>query len=265
MPYHYNTCPQPVRDQLDRLVHNFQDIFGDHLVGVYLHGSLSLGCFNPLRSDLDLLVVTQQGMAVEAKRLLGELLLEVSGSPSPIEISVLVRNELFPWRHPTPYNFHYSEHWRDDFTCALSGDEWQLWNDEKHLDGDLAGHITVLEHRGICLLGLPIADVFPAVPLADYRDSILSDVLDPVFGLNSNLAYPAYVLLNACRTLAFLKTGAVFSKQEGGDWALGCLPDHLQPVLRAALQSYLYERDDRAVDHGDARALADYLLQLILK
>lgn len=265
MPYHYNDCPAPVRKELERLVKEFRDISGRDLVGVYLHGSLALGCFNPLRSDLDLLAVTQQGLGVEAKRQLGELFLEVSGSPSPIEISFLIWKDLFPWKHPTPYDFHYSEHWRDDFTCALSGDEWQTWNDEKRLDGDLAGHITVLEQRGICLYGIPTADVFPEVPIDDYRDSILKDVLDPIFGVNSDLTYPAYVLLNACRTYAFLRTGSIFSKQEGGEWAMGELPKRFQPVLQAALQAYLNQRDDRSIDKQDARLLADYLSHLIIK
>ena len=263
--FHHNNCPNAVRDQLSRLLDDFQAILRSDLVGVYLHGSLALGSFNPLRSDLDLLVVTHHGMSVETKRQLGELFLEISCRPIPVEISFLVWKDLFPWRHPTPYDFHYSEHWRDDFTCALSSDDWHSWNDEKRADGDLAGHITVLEQRGICLYGPPAADVFPAVPVADYRRSILEDVLDPVFGVNSNLTYPVYVLLNACRTYAYLLTGSVLSKLEGGEWAIQHLPDRFQPVLKTALQVYQSETDDRLVSREDARALADYMRQLILE
>ena len=196
------------------------------------------------------------------KRQLGELFLEISCRPIPLEISFLVWRDLYPWRHPTPFDFHYSEHWRDDFTCALSSDDWHSWNDEKRVDGDLASHITVLEQRGIRLYGAPVADVFPAVPAADYRRSILEDVLDPVFGVNSNLANPVYVLLNACRTYAHLRTGAIFSKLEGGEWAIQHLPERFQTVLKTALMAYQNERDDRLVNIDDARLLAEYMRQV---
>lgn len=263
--FRYHNCPVKVREQLERLLNAFQAMIGGELVGVYLHGSLALGSFNPQRSDLDLLAVTHHGMDVETKRQLGELFLEISGSPCPVEISFLTWKDLYPWRHPAPYDFHYSEHWRDDFTCALSSDDWHSWNDEKLVDGDLAGHITVLEQRGICLYGPPIADVFPAVPAADYRRSIVEDVLDPVFGVNSDLANPVYVLLNACRTYAYLLTGAIFSKLEGGEWALQHLPERFQPVLKTALSAYQNNWDDRSVAIAEARELAGYLRQAILE
>jgi streptomycin 3"-adenylyltransferase len=49
--------PRSVDEQVDRLVAGFRDILGDNLHGIYLHGSLALGCFNPARSDIDVLVV----------------------------------------------------------------------------------------------------------------------------------------------------------------------------------------------------------------
>ena len=42
---------------LDQAVDLFKEELGSHLVGVYLHGSLAMGCFNPEASDVDLLVV----------------------------------------------------------------------------------------------------------------------------------------------------------------------------------------------------------------
>ena len=42
---------------LPRLTHDVKGIFGDDLIGLYLHGSLVTGDFNQDRSDLDLLAV----------------------------------------------------------------------------------------------------------------------------------------------------------------------------------------------------------------
>jgi predicted nucleotidyltransferase len=48
------------------------------LVGVYLHGSAATGCFNPDRSDIDLLVVVRQTLSPEQRRAVAQLLLNAS-------------------------------------------------------------------------------------------------------------------------------------------------------------------------------------------
>ncbi|HJW82735.1 MAG TPA: hypothetical protein VJ754_00380, partial [Anaerolineae bacterium] len=49
-----------MRAQVDDLLAGLHTILGENLVGVYLHGSLALGCFNPAQSGVDLLVVRRQ-------------------------------------------------------------------------------------------------------------------------------------------------------------------------------------------------------------
>ena len=44
---------------LKALVEAAKGAFGANLTGVYLHGSLAMGCFNPKKSDIDLLVVVE--------------------------------------------------------------------------------------------------------------------------------------------------------------------------------------------------------------
>ena len=39
-----------------------KEILKDNLVGIYLHGSAVMGCFNPLKSDLDLIVVVKDSV-----------------------------------------------------------------------------------------------------------------------------------------------------------------------------------------------------------
>ena len=39
---------------LDQAVDLFKEELGDNLVGIYLHGSLAMGRFNPDTSDIDL-------------------------------------------------------------------------------------------------------------------------------------------------------------------------------------------------------------------
>jgi predicted nucleotidyltransferase len=98
-------------------------IFSDDLVGVYLHGSAATGCFNPDRSDIDLLVVARQPLSPEQRRAVARLLLASSGAPYPVELTVVTTGQLHPWRHPTPFEFHHRERWRASLTQQLAAGE----------------------------------------------------------------------------------------------------------------------------------------------
>jgi streptomycin 3"-adenylyltransferase len=250
MQYNWADCPADVRRQVTRLIGEVRAALEPDLVGVYLHGSLAMGCFNPARSDIDVLVVTRRGMTVDEKRRVAELLLTVSNASRPIEISFLRETDLRPWRHPTPFDFHYGEEsHRERLRAQLASGEWRRWNDETHYDADLAAHITVTRARGVCLLGEPIEDVFPPVPGRDYYDSIRGDlrwVCDHAGG-NS-----VYGVLNACRVLGYAETGRVMSKDEGGAWAATYLPPERRSIVRTALTSYRGERPEQPFEPGAA-------------
>jgi streptomycin 3"-adenylyltransferase len=81
-------------------VHHFvsglQHTVGPNLTGIYLHGSLAYGCFNPTQSDIDLLVFTKERMAVGTKRRVAHVLLQYSAHPVPLEVSVLSRDQIVP-------------------------------------------------------------------------------------------------------------------------------------------------------------------------
>ncbi len=88
-------------------------IWGHNLMSIYLHGSLAFGCFNLKQNNIDLLVFIKERMPVDTKRRVAQLLLQCSANPRPIEVSFLSQDQLVPWRFPTPYDFHYSEEWRE--------------------------------------------------------------------------------------------------------------------------------------------------------
>ena len=156
-----------IQDQLERLISCFREILKTNLVGVYLHGSLATGCFNPRRSDIDLLFLTRRSLSPRSRCSVARALLSLSRSPAPVELSVIKRADLHPWRHPCPYDFHYSESWRDRFVRFLA-EPAHHWAAPESGDPDLAGHITILRSRGKALLGLPIDEVFPEIPHADF-------------------------------------------------------------------------------------------------
>jgi streptomycin 3"-adenylyltransferase len=222
-----------IKTQVEQLTYGVRDLLRDNLLGIYLHGSLAMGCFSPGQSDLDVLVIICDGMAMETKRGVGALLLGLSKNPAPIEISFLREADMQPWRYPTPFDLHYSELWREHVTRDLESGIWPAWRAPQRGDPDLAAHITVTRQRGVCLYGMSISSVFPAVPRSDYIDSVMKDVDEALSAIHEN---PVYAVLNACRTLAFLCDGHVMSKDEGGAWALQHLPPELHGVVMIALE-----------------------------
>jgi predicted nucleotidyltransferase len=246
-----------IQDQLNALVLHLQEILKTNLIGIYLHGSLAMGCFNPQRSDIDLLVLTHWNLTPHIRSFVAQALLTLSGFLAPVELSVLKRADLHPWRHPCPYDFHFSESWRGDLERYLTDSAYH-WATPKSGDSDLAGHITVLRSRGKVLCGPPIEKVFPEIPRADFLASILGGVLSPEFGVTSEKAPPVYMVLNVCRTLAYLKTGQVLSKAEGGEWARENIPSQHRAIVEVALAAYREAGDDKALEIVDLRPFREW-------
>jgi predicted nucleotidyltransferase len=256
----WTDCPDVIRDQVMTFVRAVQEILAGNLAGIYLHGSLAMGCFNPERSDLDLLVVTREGMTVEVKRRVAELLLQHSDAPRPIEISFLRQADLVPWEYPTPFDFHYGEDWRQQTQEQLESGAWQTWNDRRQTDPDLAAHITIIRARGLCLAGPPIERVFPPVPREQYVASIVNDIQDAPEHVGGA---PVYYVLNLCRVYAYLREGRICSKEEGGAWGARVLPDELRAVVRQALAAYRGTASEEPFDASLLDAFTGYLVQEI--
>jgi predicted nucleotidyltransferase len=79
-----------VETLLDSFVSGLAELLGDELVGVYLHGSLALGAFNPERSDVDFLVATEGDLSAEQVEALAALHLRLGerldGSYLPLDV-----------------------------------------------------------------------------------------------------------------------------------------------------------------------------------
>jgi streptomycin 3"-adenylyltransferase len=251
--YGWENCPEPIKHQVNEFVGTVSRCSGDNLIGAYLHGSLAMGCFNPERSDLDLLYVVNEGLSPQAKHDLARLCLEWSAQPVPMELSFVRQAVLHPWQYPTPYEFHFAEGWRKRFNDDLSSGAWQDWPDGETLtDPDLAAHVTITRLRGIRLLGQPLEAVFPEVPRDDYVDSLMRDVDFALEGMAEN---PVYAVLNFCRIYWYLVEGRVASKDEAGVWALDHLPEEHCAVVYQALQVY---RGSAPVMTCDAASLTHF-------
>jgi len=233
--YDWASSPKVIKAEVNTLLTEFQTLLGEQLVGVYLHGSLASGGFNPERGDIDLIAVTTQKIVLEMKRKIVELLLRISKAPCPVEISFLVQQDIMPYHHPLPFDLHYSERWRERLQQDVRDGNWQRWDATMRYDSDLAAHLTVLHHDGICLYGKPIAGAIPDVPEQDFRAAIVEDFQ---LALGKRARDPIYFVLNACRVYAYLRDGELLSKDEGGVWGLSNLPAQFHVLLNQSLALY---------------------------
>lgn len=221
----------------DRLLEAFAEgtrrVLGDRLTGIYLHGSAAMGCYNPAKSDLDLIVVVENALT-DADRRAYMTLIDALNAQTPgkgIEMSVVRRNVCNPFVYPTPFELHFSNGhlaWYreqpEDYIRRMRG-----------TDKDLAAHFTVIRHRGLCLYGRPIPGVFGEVPEANYMDALWYDIGN---AREEIAEHPLYTILNLARVLAWNTEGAVLSKLEGGSWGLRNLPPEFHPLLQTALNEY---------------------------
>ncbi|MCP3029488.1 aminoglycoside adenylyltransferase domain-containing protein [Halobacillus sp. A5] len=254
------TNPINIEHFVLNLLNETKQIIGNEIIGFYLHGSLAMGGFNPGSSDIDLLVVTNHWLGVEKKKRLAELFLRYSGAPYPIEISFLHKEQVLKGSHPFPFDFHYSECWRERYAAALSNGSSIYINEEVSTDPDLAAHIQVLRHRGVCLEGEPIAEVFPVIPPEDYLSSIMGDYEECVVNIERD---PIYCTLNMLRVLMYLKTGAVVSKEEAGEWGMSAFPEELVRTIEKAVGGYRGNPALYSFDRNELLLLKEHIQNLV--
>lgn len=232
--YGWENCPEPNKEQIMMLKGKLIEYLGTNLAGIYVHGSLALDSFNPDSSDIDVIVLLHEGIGTDLKYELVKLFLDLSNQPSPIEISLIAMDAVHPWKHPTPFELHSSEYWRERYEEQVRLENKAFWEGTP-TDSDLACHITLIHHKGICIHGLPIEQAFPPVPEKDFRSSLLSDIQ---YAADAVHTLPVYGILTLCRVLSYLETGDILSKAQAGEWALPLMPDNLRYIVAWAVDRY---------------------------
>ena len=242
---------------IDGFVKRSKEILGEDLTGVYLHGSAVMGCFNPEKSDIDLIIIVNRPLHDSVKRAYMDMVIEYNalGPAKGIEMSIVLREVCNPFVYPTPYELHFSaghlaryKEDPDEYIHVMNG-----------TDKDLAAHFTTINKRGKCLYGAPIEDVFAEVPSSDYMDSIWFDVEGAAEEITE---YPMYLTLNLARVLAYKEDGLVLSKKEGGEWAIRHLPTEYHSLILDALREYS-EGADVVYDEALAKRYAGYAIKRI--
>ncbi|MFJ8107416.1 aminoglycoside adenylyltransferase family protein [Streptomyces sp. NPDC096132] len=242
----------PTTDQLLDLVRT--TLGDDLLLGVYLHGSAVLGGLRP-HSDVDVLVVARKSLTTRQRRRLLDELLVLSGRDGRryVELTVVVRSEVRPWRYPPVCDFLYGDWLRGDYERGTVPEPEPM--------PDLAPLLTMTLLGDTPLYGPPPAEVLDPVPYDDLVRAITAGVPE----LMADLAHDTRnVLLTLARIRTTLATGAVRSKDAAADWVLARLPEEHRPVLARARAIYLGEAEEGWDDLRDrVGPCAEYLARAV--
>jgi predicted nucleotidyltransferase len=244
-------------DQVATVVALIREILADAVLGIYLHGSSVVGGLKPT-SDLDLLVVTGRRTMGAERRALIERLLPISGPGDPsggsrsVNLEIVARGDVRPWRHPSRLDFQFGDWYRPDFARG----NFAPWNPSS---ADLAIMLEMVLQANLPLFGPPASELFGPIPRADVRRAMLDSVPDLLSYLDGD---ERNVVLTFARIWTTLATGVFRSKDGAADWAIPRLPPEHRAVLGHARS--LYVRGIPGEDWGDlmprVRPFVDYVV-----
>jgi streptomycin 3"-adenylyltransferase len=244
----------PVPTELAGQLARARAVLERHLAGtleaIHLFGSAVDGGLQPL-SDIDLLVTVGAPPAEPVRRALMLALLAVSAPPGasaslrPLEVTVLVRGEVVPWRHAPRRELQFGEWLREDLQKGIV--------EPAMPDHDLAILLTKARQHSICLLGLPADRLFDPVPAGDFARALA----DTVAQWNEPADWEGderNVVLALARIWFSAATGGIAPKDAAAAWVLERLPAAHRPVLARARAAYRGEAQDDLAARPDAVA-----------
>jgi predicted nucleotidyltransferase len=210
----------------------WSNTLGRNLSGVYVHGSLATGAFNPRTSDVDVVIATRALTDAADNERLHALHLEMLGWadeswPERLE-AVFVPNKVLT-ASEVPAVAVAAVHPDEGFTVEPLGPEFAI---QKYL----------LRTYGITLFGRDVRKIVRAVSTGELRAaqigtlrvSWLPQLEFP--GRFLDRGYQAYAVLTMCRALCLLAIGKVVTKPEAAAWALrGPYLESWRSLVRSAI------------------------------
>jgi hypothetical protein len=202
----------------DALAH----VAADVLLGVVLHGSAVLGDWSTPASDVDVLVVVDDGISARAAENLAAVLSADHACPGAgLEASVVHAGAALVPTAPWPFVLH---------ATTGRGGENLVWGSRGAGDADLILHYAVAREYGWPARGPDPHTVFGAIPEPVIVGQLVAELRWAV-----DHGGASYAILNACRALRYRDERKLCSKTDAGNWAL---TREIQPALvRGALDA----------------------------
>lgn len=245
-----DAVPAKISVQLSQALSVIERHLGSTLLAAHLYGSAANGGLKPY-SDIDLLVTVTARLDETTRRALLNELLEVSAFPGKsealraMEVTIVVRDDIIPWRYPAKRELQFGEWQRKDILAGIF--------EPAMIDTDLAILLMKAREHSIALVGPAVEDFFDPVPENDLFKA-LTDTLKLWNSQPDWAGDERNVVLTLSRIWYSSQTGRIAPKDVAADWVMERLPVQHQPVLLEARQAYLGQREDRLASRADQLA-----------
>lgn len=248
--------PIQVSDLLQALTAHLPIILGKNIVGLYLYGSLTQRAFNPKRSDIDCIVVTERELSdVQFKKLDAWLanIAESNQWVARLQMLFLIKDEVLTMNSVAClYQFGI---------LKRSGS-----------DGNPIIWMNVLK-SGVVLFGPRPKSFVPAITPEILFQALKREVgylREEISGKPESEwrdvpSYRAYAVLTLCRILYSFRNGTIVSKKRAVKWAIKELPEEWHEIILQALKidettreaNISLSRIEQFIDFADAQLHLD--------
>ncbi len=244
------SVPTEIAEQVSRACAVIARHLASKLQAIHLYGSALDGGLKPF-SDIDLLVTVSASPDEPIRQALVLDLLTVSARPGEddtlraLEVTVVVHNEVVPWRYPARRELQFGEWLRKDILAGII--------QPAVLDIDLAILLTKARQHSLAVIGPAAEEFFEPVPEHDFF-KVLADTLKQWNSEADWAGDERNIVLTLARIWYSAATGNIAPKDVAADWVLERLPHEYQSILHEAQQAYLGHSEDHLATRTDRTA-----------
>ncbi len=219
--------PDEVTSLLAKLPDALTHLLGTNLVGLYVYGSVLETTFDPARSDVDCIAVTERAMTDVECRQFDDWLTDAAAADPwvrRLQLSFLIKKTVLA---------------EDSRACLF-----QFGNFKRSgSDGNPIIWIDFFQ-RGRTLCGAAPQSFLPTITPEMFRQALVREngylreelSLKPDSEWRDDLPYRVYAVLTLCRILYSVRTGTVATKAEAARWALDHVPTNWHDLIHRALE-----------------------------
>lgn len=217
------------------LLESIREVLGDHLVGIYLDGSLTSGDFDAA-SDIDFLVVTDAEVTEEIFSALQAMHDRVARTDPrwgvELEGSYISRSAVRRYDPALAMHPNLERGKRDRLKMLHHDEDWII-------------HYHVVRERGITLFGPDPKTLIDPVSPEELRQA-MRGILEKWWGTFlvdptqlKRRGYQSYAVLTMCRIWYTLTNGEIASKSDAARWAKDLLGERWNPLIDRAFEGRL--------------------------
>jgi hypothetical protein len=242
----------PVNYFVGHLLSLAETALGSQLAGFYLHGSLALGDFDPLRSDVDFLAVT-----------VGELRPDMLSTLTNMHTKLRAGGIIFADRLEGAYipaeDLRRHNPARSRFPALRVDGSFGV--DDHGSDWVIQRHI-IREH-GITLSGPPPRDLIDPVSADDLKLAVIGILREwwslplPCPERFDAVEYRVYAVLTMCRAIYTLNRGETGSKPQSARWAIARLGDPWACLIRRVME---WQPGDESINRKETLDFIEFTL-----